>query len=335
MRFGFGAIGCLPWCEVSFRRNPIGLQCIIILATIAGQLFSHHVGRSETDQPRSGPNRVVRDKLVPENRENRYKRLLEHIFFDKDFGAFKQGDKEIEFERKELKRAAKALKIVLPDNLGDVVYAIRYRTSLPRKIVETQPEGMEWIIEGAGRARYRFCLVPANRILPNPSLRAIKVPDATPEIIGAHALNDEQALLAKVRYNRLIDIFLGVTAYSLQNHMRTTVKGIGQIEIDEVYVALDRQGVQYVVPVQAKGGRDHLAVVQTNQDLACCAEKFPSLVCRSVSAQFIDMEDKKKKIAMFELAVEEGRVVIVEEKHYRLVPSADISPEELKAYGKK
>jgi len=38
---------------------------------------------------------------------------------------------------------------------------------------------------------------------------------------------------------------------------------------------------------------------------------------------------------MFELAVEEGRVVIVEEKHYRLVPSAEISPEDLKAYANK
>ncbi len=273
--------------------------------------------------------------MIPEKKENRYKRLLEHIFFDKHLGAFNEGEKEIEFERKDLKRAAKALKIALPDNLGDVVYAIRYRTPLPRKIIETQPEGMEWIIEGAGRARYKFRLVAANRILPNPSLRAIKVPDATPEIIAAYALNDEQALLARVRYNRLIDIFLGVTAYPLQNHMRTTVKGIGQIEIDEVYVALDRQGVQYVIPVQAKGGRDQLAVVQTNQDLACCAEKFPSLVCRSVSAQFIDTEDKKKKIAMFELTVEDGRVVIVEEKHYRLVPSAEISSEELRAYRHK
>ena len=75
--------------------------------------------------------------------------------------------------------------------------------------------------------------------------------------------------------------------------------------------------------------------MQTNQDLACCAEKFPSLVCRSVSAQFIDTEDKKKKIAMFELTVEDGRVVIVEEKHYRLVPSAEISSEELRAYRHK
>lgn len=272
---------------------------------------------------------------MSETQENRYKRLLEHIFFARNFGAYRDGDTEIEFARGDLERAAKALKIVLPKNLGDVVYAIRYRTQMPKRIIETQPKGLEWIIEGGGRARYKFLLVPINRIAPNPALRAVKVPDATPEIIAAYALNDEQALLARVRYNRLVDVFLGVTAYSLQNHMRTTVKGIGQIEIDEIYVALDRQGVQYIVPVQAKGGTDRLSVVQAKQDLACCAEKFPNLVCRSVSAQFIEMEDRSKKIALFELAVEDGQTVIVEEKHYRLVPASDITPEELRVYARK
>ena len=86
---------------------------------------------------------------------------------------------------------------------------------------------------------------------------------------------DEQALLAKVRYNRLLDIFLGVATYSLQNHLRTTVAGLGQVEIDEIYVAIDKRGRQYVLPVQAKGGNDRLSTVQTRQDMACCAEKFP------------------------------------------------------------
>jgi len=272
---------------------------------------------------------------VAETQENRYKRLLEHIFFDRRFGAYRVGAREIEFAREDLERAADALKIELPKNLGDVVYAIRYRTPLPAKIVETQPKGMEWIIEGTGRARYKFCLVQVNRIIPQTAFRAIKVPDATPGIIYAYALNDEQALLARVRYNRLIDVFLGITAYSLQNHMRTTVKGIGQIEVDEVYVGLDRHGVQYVIPVQAKGGKDKLSVVQTKQDIACCLEKFPNLVCRSVSAQFIDIEGGRKKIAMFELAIEGGRVAIVEEKHYLLVPPKEISPDDLRAYSGK
>ncbi len=272
---------------------------------------------------------------VPISQENRYKQLLEKIFFSSEFGGYKPGTDVIEFEREDLERAAKKYRIKLPKNLGDVPYAIRYRTPMPHKIIETQPEGMEWVIEGAGRSRYRFCLVPINRIIPNSALRATKVPEATPEIIAAYALNDEQALLAIVRYNRLVDVFLGVTAYSLQSHMRTTVKGIGQIEIDEVYVAVDRDGVQYVVPVQAKGGKDQLGVVQTKQDIACCAEKFPELACRSVSAQFIDFGNDGKMIAMFELALEGGRVVIVDEKHYRLVPAAEIDGEDLRSYRTK
>lgn len=258
---------------------------------------------------------------------NRYRALVEHIFFDPSFGGYQAGTTEIDFEREDLERAAKALGIKLPKNLGDVVYSIRYRMPMPGSILETQPEGKEWVIEGAGRARYRFALVPINRIVPNRDLITIKIPDATPEIIGSYALNDEQALLAKVRYNRLIDTFLGVTAYSLQNHLRTTVKGVGQIEIDEIYVGIDRHGAQYVVPVQAKGGTDQLSVVQAKQDIACCAEKFPHLICRSISAQFMDDD----RIAIFELTVQDDQVRIVQERHYKLV-SGMVPLDELAVY---
>ena len=53
---------------------------------------------------------------MPGKKENRYRRLLEHIFFDKDFGAYKEGTTRIEFEREDLERAAKALKFKLPKN---------------------------------------------------------------------------------------------------------------------------------------------------------------------------------------------------------------------------
>lgn len=43
-----------------------------------------------------------------------------------------------------------------------------------------------------------------------------------------------------------------------------------------------------------------LATVQTKQDLACCAEKFPSLKCRPISAQFM----RADRIGLFELTLE-------------------------------
>ncbi len=184
-----------------------------------------------------------------------------------------------------------------------------------------------------GRSLYRFRLVDVGgtTIKPRGDIAATKIPDSTPEIIAAYALGDEQALLAKVRYNRLIDIFLGLTTYSLQNHLRTHVKGMGQIEIDEIYVGLNRNGAHYVIPVQAKGGSDKLSPVQTVQDIACCKAKFPDLICRPVSAQF--MEDDV--IALFEMTIEAGRVLIVEERHYRLVPGDQIDADTKHRYAER
>ena len=146
-------------------------------------------------------------------KQNRYQTLIAKIFFD----GFSEGTTEFTFERDSLTIAAGQLGIVLPKNLGDVIYSVRFRTSLPLEVLATQPTGMEWVIEGAGRSSYRFKLVRINRIVPRPNLLRIAIPDATPEIIRAYALDDEQALLAIVRYNRLIDTFLGLTTYSLNS----------------------------------------------------------------------------------------------------------------------
>ncbi len=255
---------------------------------------------------------------------NRYKAILAKIFEDR----YTPGATEIPFGMADYKPLVDELRIEMPENPADIVYSQRYRALSIPSILATQPAGYEWTIEGRGKSKYAFKLGEQVRIEPNPSLASIKIPDSTPEIISAYALTDEQALLAKVRYNRLVDIFLSVTAYSLQNHLRTSVKGYGQLEVDEVYVALDRTGRHFIVPVQAKGGRDRLSVVQTRQDMLMCDERFPELVCRAVSAQFMP----NNLIAMFELGSEDGRTVIQQERHFRLCPAKEIDAEDLARY---
>ena len=171
-------------------------------------------------------------------------------------------------------------------------------------------------------------MVKINRILPREDLARIDIPDATPELIRAYALDDEQALLAIVRYNRLIDTFLSLTTYSLQNHLRTTVKAIGQIEIDELYVGIDKHGCHYVIPVQAKGGRDQIGIVQTTQDIRFVEDRFPGMRCRAISAQF--MADNI--VALFELGLQDGDIKVVEERHYRLVPASELDRDSIRNY---
>jgi hypothetical protein len=257
-------------------------------------------------------------------KNNRYKALIEKLFLDR----YAEDATEIDFERKDIKHAADELGIELPSNPGDVLYSSRFRSPMPEAVLKTQPDGQEWVIELAGRSKYRFRLTNINRIVPNPNLATIKIPDSTPEIIAAYALDDEQALLAKVRYNRLIDIFLGLTTYSLQNHLRTTVKKVGQIEIDELYVGIDKYGCHYVIPVQAKGGKDQISIVQTKQDTKWCEQKFPTLRCRAISAQFVTSD----QIAIFELKIEGDLLKVADERHYKLVPAKELDPKELADY---
>ena len=255
---------------------------------------------------------------------NRYQALIQKIFFEH----YEDEAKEFEFARDELEKGAAELGFPRVKNIGDVPYSFRYRSELPDSILKKQPDGREWIIEGAGKGRYRFKLVKKTRIVPRRDLIVIDIPDSTPELIRAYALDDEQALLAIVRYNRLIDTFLSLTTYSLQNHLRTTVAGMGQIEIDELYIGLDERGCHYVIPVQAKAGKDHIGIVQTTQDIRFVEQRFPGMRCRALAAQFMD----DNVIALFELTMQCDEIMVVEERHYRLIPADKLDGHAIRNY---
>ncbi len=209
-----------------------------------------------------------------------------------------------------------------------MIYTFRYRADLPASVLEHAPAGETWIIRPVGSGRYRFVLVTDAPLVPNPNLAVTKIPDATPGIISKYAFSDEQALLARVRYNRLIDVFLGITCYSLQNHLRTTVTNMGQVETDEIYIGVNKHGSHFAVPVQAKGGTDRLNRVQIEQDIAICAEKLPQLICRPVGAQFFDDE----MIALFEFEQQGDDIKVSSEKHYQLVTPDAVTDQDLLAY---
>jgi hypothetical protein len=273
------------------------------------------VAKKKSAQKRSGEDEIPI--------EGQYAPIIERILFDR----YVAGETAFTFARQDLATTALQLGVQAPSNLGDLLYSFRFRAALPESIQATATPGREWIIELAGRAKYRFRLARINRIVPSPNAFQIKIPDATPEIINMYAKTDEQALLAKVRYNRLIDIFLRVTAYSLQSHLRTSVPDVGQIEVDELYVAVRNTGQQFVIPIQAKGGSDQIGASQVQQDLALCRHKFPQLTPRPVAVQFL----ADNVIAMFELAFQDDELRVVEERHYKLVLSDQFSDEDLAA----
>lgn len=240
----------------------------------------------------------------------------------------------VSFSRQELADACDALKIDRIKNLGDIPYAYRFRRDLPESILKTSPQGGEWIIVGTGTGEYEFRLAAPAKIQPTANRVRIKIPDATPEIVKKYAPGtDEQALLAKVRYNRLVDVFTGLTCYSIQNHLRTSVAEIGQIEIDEIYLGVSKKGAHYVIPCQAKSPGDRFGIVQVMQDVAFCKQRYPHAICKPLALQFLSAFE----LAVLELAVEEEgdvfRLSVVDERHYQLTTKDGISESEIAAYG--
>jgi len=243
-----------------------------------------------------------------------YGKIIASIFDEK----YSAPMDEVPFTRDDLISHAQRLGISPPKNLGDIVYSFRYRAVLPESIMNTIPEGYTWIIVGTGDAKYSFIKSRQSNITPNPLLLPILIPNNTPEILAIHSLSDEQSLLSKVRYNRILDMFLGIVTYSMQNHLRTKVDGIGQIEIDELYVGVNKTGQQFIIPVQAKIGSDRIGAVQLYQDITYCHARLPDLICIPIAVHYIEADNK---ICMFRLALDRYSVAIVEEKHYRLVQS--------------
>jgi hypothetical protein len=256
--------------------------------------------------------------------KSKYDQIIEAIFAK----YYTAGIQDFEFDRNEVVEAAEQLGIARPKNVGDILYSYRYRRNLPNAITATAPKGHQWIIRSIGIAKYRFVLTPEFVITPAQNYMTTKIPDATPGIIRRYAMNDEQALLALLRYNRLVDIFTGLTCYSLQNHLRTMVKNMGQVETDELYVGVDKHGIHYIIPIQAKGGTDRIGPVQIEQDFAICKEKFPDLICRPIAAQFMG----NGAIALFEFIDTEEGLKISFERHYMLVSPDELTSQELTLY---
>ena len=247
------------------------------------------------------------------------------------------GDDQVTFTRDDLIAAAVALGVPRPKNLGDIVYSLRYRVPLPDSIRQTAPPGREWAIFPGGNAVYTLRTVPFNLIEPRKGLRTIRLPDATPGVISKYSLTDEQALLARVRYNRLLDVFTGLACYPLQSHLRTSITitnaidgtpSSSQVETDDVYVGLDEHGSHHILPVQAKGGSDSLSVIQIWQDLRVAEQKFADLIARPVAAQFME----QSVIALFEFQESNNQITIAREHHYSLVPPEELDSAELAAY---
>lgn len=201
-----------------------------------------------------------------------YGPILLHIFNSR----WRKGAPTVIFTLDDVRNAADALELEVR-NPADLIYRMRSRTVLPKEILE---KGF-YILRATGRGQYQFekgsstLFQPLDNV-PTEALDITPLPvrRLLPEKL---AEMDEQAILTLASYCRLLDHFSGLTIYRLRNHVRKSVPGVGQAELDaiDVGVALRDDEMPVVFPIEAKAAPDALNRVQIHNMIRFAAHYFP------------------------------------------------------------
>lgn len=202
-----------------------------------------------------------------------YVPILRQIFQSK----YVDGDTFVDFSLDDVRDAALSLGITVR-NPADVIYRMRSRTILPAEILEL---GF-YILRQVGRGKYRLEQAEST-IIDLPVTKPIDALDLTPLPVRRllpESLRDvdEQALLTVMGYSKLLDHFTGLTVYRLRSHVRKSVVGVGQAELDEldVGVALTDDEIPVVIPVEAKAVADPVNRVQISVMAQFASVYFPN-----------------------------------------------------------
>jgi hypothetical protein len=176
-------------------------------------------------------------------------------------------------------------------NPADVIYRMRSRTKLPQEILDL---GFH-ILRPIGRGQYQFERASAGIFEP-PQTTPTSAIDTTPMPVRrllpeAVAEMDEQALLSVVGYCRILDHFTGMTIYRLRSHVRKSVPGVGQAELDAIDVGIARSedDVPIIFPIEAKAASDALNRVQIHNMVQYAHHYFPNLIVRPLAVK-VDFE---------------------------------------------
>lgn len=229
-------------------------------------------------------------KPKPQQSHGLNSRIYVPLLLDIFVSRWRPGASTVLFTLDDVRNAAERLKLEAR-NPADVIYRMRSRTILPAEI---RKHGFH-VLRSIGRGRYQFEKAPDTIIIP-PVTTPIEALDITPLPVRRllpelPSALDEQALLTVASYCKLFDHFTGMTIYRLRSHVRKSVPGIGQAELDavDVGIASSDSDIPVLFPIEAKALADALNRVQICNMVEYCHHYFPGYQMRPLAIK-VDVE---------------------------------------------
>jgi hypothetical protein len=236
---------------------------------------------------------TLKKSQSPGNRSAVYVPVILKIFRDR----YRPGASSVVFSLDDVRNAVEAVRAASPDpdsissrNPADVIYRMRSRTKLPDEILD---RGFH-ILRAVGRGQYQFERASSTIIEP-PTTVPTSAIDSTPMPVRrllppTVAEMDEQAVLSVVSFCQLLDHFTGMKIYRLRSHVRKSVPGVGQAELDaiDVGIATADDEMPIIFPIEAKAAPDALNRVQVFNMVMYSKHYFPGLKVRPLAVKVSD-----------------------------------------------
>jgi hypothetical protein len=268
---------------------------------------------------------VIRKSQSPGTKSTVYVPVILKIFRDR----YRPGASSVVFSLDDVRNAVEAVRAVSPTpdlissrNPADVIYRMRSRTKLPDEILD---RGFH-ILRPIGRGQYQFERGTSGIIEP-PETTPISTIDNTPMPVRrllppTVAEMDEQAVLSVVGYCNLLDHFTGMKIYRLRSHVRKSVPGVGQAELDaiDVGIAAAEDEIPVVFPIEAKATADALNRVQVFNMIMYAKHYFPGLKVRPLAMKV--SADSLIHFMEFNVAAKAADLRVIKAASYSISTSA-------------
>lgn len=259
---------------------------------------------------------MPKKKSTPENAElTQYDSVILEVFNR----YYHPGLKRLVFPKDDLAEACQKHGMTIR-NIPDIVYTYRSRRTLPPAILAKG----HWAIEPAGRSKYAFRLLnqPPHFKIAFDEFEPIEIPNALPEVVEGLLREDEQSLLTRILYNRLVDIFTELTCFHIQNHYRSFVAEVGEVELDSLYVGMDRTGQLTILPIEAKsvGQNEFIGRIQVSQMVSLMRQDFPNMAHRVLAVK--PLSDGTVGMAEFSDTTDPDESRVISVARFRLIRRA-------------
>lgn len=228
------------------------------------------------------PPKITRKKALqsPGNLSKVYVPVISKIFKER----YRKGASSVIFSLDDVRNACDALGVA-SRNPADVIYRMRSRTILPADILAL---GFH-VLRPIGRGQYAFEKATSTIFEP-PFTDPINTVDLCPMPVRrllpiALAEMDEQAILTVAGFCRVLDHFTGMKIYRLRSHVRKSVPGVGQAELDAIDVGIARSedDIPVIFPIEAKALADALNRVQIFNMVQYAEHYYPELKIRPLA----------------------------------------------------